>query len=736
VLALYSESSDHPVNVSFIRQFHAVLDRESGNTVEHFVEYYEAARFPGEEQAQLMRDYLLRKYADRKIDVLFPWGPFCLQLVLKYRGELFPDTPIVYYSGTLDEVRDYPLPPMTGVLNPDTYGRTLDLMLQLHPDTNEVFVISGTPERDRSIERDVAFQLQEFAGRVKLTYLTDFPLDRLLATVKHLPRGALILYSRHQQDEVGSYLQQSDYIDMITRTAPVPLYTPWRSSLGFGSVGGVVDDLEAGAAKAAAIVLRVARGARPEEIPPERTPRAATFDARQLKRWGISEARLPPGSVVLFQEPTIWHQYRAYITATGAVLAVQTVLIVGLLAQRRKRRRTEALLARSEQRYALATAAGCVGVWEWHLDTGQIYVDPILKRGIGFFDDEIDDRVEAWMDRVHPDDRDRLLAESQAHMEGRTPSYDVEYRMLHKDGSIRWFLARGSALRLPDGRAVKIIGSAMDITERKRAEARLKEAEEELARTSKLTALGEFAASIAHEMSQPLGAVLMNASACLRWIRRTPPPAGDIRAALVEMVDDCKRARELMRRNRELFQHHTVEKLPLDINRVVHDVAGIARTRAQHSHVTLETTLDEDLPAVLGDRLELQQVILNLLQNALDAVEPVDPQQRRIHIRSSLESADMVRIEVEDTGVGLDQVDIARIFTPLYTTKPSGTGVGLSISRSIVEAHDGRLWAEPNDGPGACFVFTLPATAGSMSTRETDADRSLAARGGRSGQVA
>lgn len=228
----------------------------------------------------------------------------------------------------------------------------------------------------------------------------------------------------------------------------------------------------------------------------------------------------------------------------------------------------------------------------------------------------------------------------------------------------------------------------------------------------------------------------MNASACLRWIHQAPPAVGDIRAALVEIVEDCKRARELMRRNRKLFQHQTVEKLPLDINRVVHDVAGIARTRAQHSHVTIEMTLDEDLPPVLGDRLELQQVILNLLQNAIDAVEQVDPQQRRIHIRSGLERENLVRIEIEDSGIGLDDVDVGRIFRPLYTTKPSGTGVGLSICRSIVEAHGGRLRAEPNDGPGARFAFTLPATAWSMSPSQADSDDPLTAGTGRSGQVA
>lgn len=311
VLSLFSEASYFPVNLLFVRQFHAVLKQQSGNTIEHYAEYFDSPRFPGESQARIMRDYLRQKYGDRKIDVLFAWGPFTLQLVLKYRSELFPDTPIVYYSGTLEEVKDYPQPAMTGILNNDSYEATLELVLGLHPDTTEVFIISGTPEQDRSIELDVARQLEPFQGRVKLTYLTDLPFDRLIATVKSLPRRSIVIYSRQQsQEEPGTVMEQADYLDLVSRAASVPVYGPWRSLLGNGSVGGVVDDVEAGATKAAEIVLRVARGTRPEDIPPDRTSRVPTFDARQLNRWGISEDRLPAGSVVLFREPTIWSEYR------------------------------------------------------------------------------------------------------------------------------------------------------------------------------------------------------------------------------------------------------------------------------------------------------------------------------------------------------------------------------------------------------------------------------------------
>lgn len=710
VLALYSEASDQAIMISFARQFQDVLRRESGNTVEHYPEYFDSVRFPGEPQKRLMVDYLRRKYADRAIDVVFAWGPFTLPLVLEYRNELFRDTPIVYYSGTLDEVRDYPQPPMTGVLNPDTYERTLELALDLHPDTTEVFFISGTPARDKSIEYDMARQLDEFQGRVKLTYLTDLPLDRLVATVTNLPRQSIIIYSRQQADEdTGRVLQQSDYLDLVSRSAPVPVYGPWLSLLGYGSVGGVVDDRMAGATKAAEIALRVARGERPQDIPPERTPRVPTFDARQLHRWGISENRLPAGSVVLFREPTIWSEYRYYLAGTGAVLALQAMLIGGLLVQRARRRRIEGELRESERRYALATAAGSVGVWDWNLETGEIYVDPALKHALGFDSDEVGNHFDSWSRHAHPEDADRLPLDAHAHVDGGTPFFEHERRMVHRDGSIRWFLTRGSAVRQADGSVARITGTDTDITERKRAEASLEEAQHEFTRMARVTTLAHFAASIAHEVSQPLSAILLHSRACLHRLAAPRASTDEVRAGLMDIIDSANRAHEVLTRDRDLFRHRASDKQgPLDIQRIVNDVAALARTRLEQSSVALSLTFDGDLPPIAGDRVQLQQVLLNLLLNSIEAMDTVERSSRRLTIEARLAGDDQVEMAVRDTGPGLGGADIDRLFMPFYTTKPAGTGIGLSISRSIIEAHGGRLWVEPDDGSGATFRFTLP----------------------------
>jgi signal transduction histidine kinase len=279
--------------------------------------------------------------------------------------------------------------------------------------------------------------------------------------------------------------------------------------------------------------------------------------------------------------------------------------------------------------------------------------------------------------------------------------------MVHRDGSLRWFLARGSAVR-QDGRPVRVIGTDTDITARKKSEQALQEAQADLSRVSRLTALGEFAASIAHEVRQPLTAILMNAKTCLQWIGDATPDLHEIRAALLDVVDAGRHADEVIRRNRELFKHHTVQKAPLDINDVIGDVTVLARTRLHGSDVILSTSLAGDLPPVNGDRVELQQVLLNLIANSIDALDTVDPGSRSIEVSSSLTDG-VVKVSVRDTGVGLDGVDVQRMFTLSYTTKQSGTGVGLAVSRSIVEAHGGRLWAEQNPDGGATFSFTVPA---------------------------
>jgi PAS domain S-box-containing protein len=720
VLALYWYPRSNPITATFERKIQEVLNHQPGE-FEYYSEALEPDRFSGELHDRIMLEFLRDKYADRQIDVLLAWSPLALSFLLKHRSTLFPNSPIVFYSSSLESVNEFTTE-LTGVVNDDAYEKTVALALHLHPDTTQAFFISGTPDHGKTIEQEARRQLEAFRDRISVTYLTDLPLDQLIATVKGLPPRSIIFYSRQSQDDLGRALLPTDFLQLISRASPVPVYSPWRSLLGHGTVGGIVDDPEAGATKAAQLVVRVARGARPGDLPIERVPKTPMFDARQLQRWAIAESRLPAASVILFREPTLWRQYRAYIIGLGIVLGVQSTLIAGLLVQRTRRRRLEHDLRESQQRYALATAAASAGVWDWNVETNEVWIDPSLERNLGFDDLGITNCFDSWMQRVHPDDAGRVRDDIRAHIDGQTRFYETEHRKLHQDGTVRWFLTRGSAVRAADGRAVRIIASDTDITQRKIAEAQLEEMRHELMRVSRVTMLAQFAASIAHEVRQPLNAVYLNAKACLRWLEDSGTSIETLRPALRDIGEAATRATEVISRHGELFRYHRVEKGVVNVNTIVRDVIVLAMTRLQQSQVALETALDNNLPLVLGDRVELQQVLLNLVLNAIEAMATTDPSSRRLRIHTSFVEPNLVQVNVRDAGAGLKGSDISRLFAPFYTTKPAGTGVGLSISRLIVDAHGGKLWAEPTDGRGTTFCFSIPIAADEAAEPATDID--------------
>jgi PAS domain S-box-containing protein len=259
-----------------------------------------------------------------------------------------------------------------------------------------------------------------------------------------------------------------------------------------------------------------------------------------------------------------------------------------------------------------------------------------------------------------------------------------------------------------DGAIVGVNVVILDITERKHAEEALQRAQTELAHVTRVTTLGEMTASIAHEVNQPLGAIVGNADVCLRWLAGEAPDLEQVREALSDIVKDGHRASEVIARIRALVKKETLQKTRLDINEVIGEAVALASPEAQRKRIRMQTERATDLPSVLGDRVQLRQVILNLIMNGIEAMTGVEETARDLVLRSSRDGKQTVRISVQDCGVGLDPQETKRIFAPFHTTKPGGMGMGLAICRSIVEAHGGRLWTTPNPGPGATFQFTLP----------------------------
>jgi C4-dicarboxylate-specific signal transduction histidine kinase len=252
----------------------------------------------------------------------------------------------------------------------------------------------------------------------------------------------------------------------------------------------------------------------------------------------------------------------------------------------------------------------------------------------------------------------------------------------------------------------------MDITERKQAEEELRKAQAELAHFTRVTTMGELTSSIAHEVNQPLTAVTTNGSACLRWLAGQPPNLDEARECLGRIIRDGKRASEVIAGIRALVKKLAPAKERLNLSETIQDVLALTDNEARRSGIWLRTELAAGLPPVRGDRVQLQQVILNLVINGIEAMQAVTDRPRELVIRSQPEESSEVLVAVRDSGIGLDPESMERLFEPFYTTKPEGMGMGLSVSRSIIEAHGGRLWARPNDGLGTTFQFTLPTDEG------------------------
>jgi C4-dicarboxylate-specific signal transduction histidine kinase len=257
------------------------------------------------------------------------------------------------------------------------------------------------------------------------------------------------------------------------------------------------------------------------------------------------------------------------------------------------------------------------------------------------------------------------------------------------------------------GHVAGVNGVAMNITERKRAEEALQQAQTELAHVTRVTTLGELATSIAHEINQPLAAIVTNGSASLRWLAGAPSHLDDAREALQCIIDDAQRASAIITRIRALLRNTATEKAWLDLPELVHEVVRLTQPELVRQGVSLRVEVAAALPPVWGDRVQLQQVLLNLVMNALEAMAGVAQGPRALVIQARPEAADTVLVAVQDTGVGIARQQLEAIFTAFYTTKAQGLGMGLAISRTIVEQHGGRLWAVPHDGPGATVQFTL-----------------------------
>jgi PAS domain S-box-containing protein len=370
-----------------------------------------------------------------------------------------------------------------------------------------------------------------------------------------------------------------------------------------------------------------------------------------------------------------------------------------------QRQRAEESLQRSEAYLAEAQRLTHTGSWAFNATTPLYWSEENCR--IWGFDPKqgLPDRGMV-LQRIHPEDRGRLLEDVQKAVRERR-DYDVELRIVLPDGAVRYIHGLGHPVFSSSGELVEVVGTNMDVTERKCAEEALRQAQADLAHISRVTTMGELTASLAHEIKQPISAAIMDARTCLRWLRRDEPDVAEASEAASRIVTDVTRAAEIIGRISLLFKKGALQHELVDVNELIREMIALLRNEANRYSISIRTELAEDLPRVMADRVQLQQVFMNLMLNGIDAMkETTDGSE--LTIRSNNADGQLM-ISVSDTGVGLPP-EQDQIFMAFFTTKDNGTGMGLPISRSIIESHGGRLWAAGAPGRGATFQFTLPAT--------------------------
>ena len=851
-------------------------------------EHVDVARFRESEYARGLRGLYRVKYGGRPFDMIIAAGGEPLAFLLRWRGDLWPGTPVIACAVDERTLGAFALPPgVTAIAIRYDWEGTLRAALGLLPATRHVALVGGASPQDRSAHELARTAVRAFGDRLDLIDLTGLPIEDLTERLSRLPEDTVVMGSSFQVDGAGRRLDGSEISESISAASNRPLFDIFETVLGRGIVGGSLVEFEGVGREAGQLAMRALRG-EPMPISPVRSAASSAllFDGRQLRRWGLDEARLPAGSRVINHQFTLWEEYRWRVIGAVALVVAQALLIAGLLLERRRRRQVQSGLAELLRFEALAaeisaTFAGLpaalvddhirdclhriavflgvdrgtlwqrsaadqalvpthswvagdsvvlsasIAVAEFPLvsetgEKGQIAsfarLDDLppaaalerrifermgvrsfaaiplqgAKNALGVlafaslrrersWPSEVMQRIqtlgehfasalmrkeaatalessealtsavlaalpgetavvdadgvlvqvnEAWSAVARAGGADFLAAMSaganyletcaravaipaeragqavellESVLRGERDEAVLEYSCA-REGEERWLEMRVRGLRRSGG------GAAImhhDVTARKRAEAAAQRQLTDIAHMDRVAAMAELASSLAHELNQPLAAILANAQAAQRFLATGAPDVDELRACLDDLISDDRRAGEVIRQMRRLLKKEVFSLRPVDVNHLVENAVGLVRNEALLHYVSIELARRPALPAVKADPVQIEQVILNLLSNGIAAAAAGSPAERRVSVSTAVVDG-QVELAVRDSGKGIGESDLDRVFEPFFTTKSEGLGMGLAISRSIVEAHGGRIWAENDPAGGATFRLRLP----------------------------
>jgi signal transduction histidine kinase len=536
-------------------------------------------------------NYIRALLAGRKLDLVVPVSAPATYFVQRHRTTLFPATPMLIVGADPRRIPAANLTRLdTAVLDEEDIPDYVENILRLRPDTTEVAIVLGSSPLERFWAAEAQRELQPFTARVHFSYFNDLSFGEMLKRAATMPPHSAIMWGLLSEDAAGVPYSQDRALTLMREVANAPMFGGGDYELGRGIVGGPLTRTQIIGQDAARVAVRILQGEAPGDIKPILVPHGAPmYDWRELHRWNIREALLPPGSIVLFREHSVWQQYRWQILSAITLMLLEAALILALLYEHRRRRNAE-----------------------------------------------------------------------------------IE------------------------------------------AQSRLSE----LAHMNRRSAIGELSASITHELQQPLTAILSNTETAELLLSRTAN-AVDMKDILADIKRDDLRASEVIKRVRRLLAKGPLEAQEVNLNEVVSEVFDILSAQASARRVTLSTNLSLRPLRVSGDRIQLQQVVLNLVMNAMDAVG--NSVERRIIGRTALVHGAFAQVSIEDSGTGIPTGQTEQIFEPFFTTKEGGMGMGLSITRTIVENHGGRIVAENHRGGGAVFHFTVPLLQPSAGVGEKTA---------------
>ena len=706
-LLLHSFGFDYSPWSETAKSFRAELFKRAPRPIDLFEASVFTARFEKSFDESPLLAYLRSLFSQRRPDLIVALGGPAVGFAQHHRSLLFPSTPMLMTAIAQQRIDQSLLS-----ANDTAVGLDLDLreyitnILRLRPMTKTIFVVIGNSPLEQYWLADMRSKYRAFTNRVNFIWSNDLPFAELLDKAAHLPPDSAVFYFLLTIDADGVPHVRSQALAALSAVANAPIFGFGDYELGRGIVGGPLNPTDTLGRRAAAVAVRILQGEPAGKIATAPTGFGApVYDWRELQRWDIGEELLPPKSIVKFRGESPWREFRWQIGLAAAVIGAQTLLILFGLIQHRKRRTAERSLAESEERMTFTAASMNVGLWHYTRATDQFWVTERCRR-IFELAPAVPFTRKTLLQRVHPDER-RLAAAMLTEPSDGGSSALREFRIVLAGNRIRWIRARthtsGDHQSVPD----KVSGIFIDFTDLKAAESEAAVQRLELAHLMRVSVLGELSGAIAHELNQPLTAILANAQAALQLLSYQPPALEEVHDALADIVHEDNRAGEVIKRLRGLLEKGESRTEPIDVNELVEATMSLLHSELIARQIGVAMDLAPDLPVVMGDPIQLQQVLLNIVMNAMDAMAPIPANRRRIEIRTGFDHRGYLGVSIRDSGAGIKSGE-KRLFEPFYTTKEHGLGLGLALCATIVEAHGGTLTLTNHDCGGAVAALSLP----------------------------